>query len=133
MSSLSPKSQIMRTDVRKVRHLGSAKAGTQHLWRMRLTSVALVPLTIGFVWILLSLVGKDYNAARAMLSAPLPAITLLLFVATGVWHMQIGMATIIEDYVSSPHRREWALMANLFASAVLGLACIYAILKISFV
>lgn len=133
MSNLSAKSQNMRTDVRKVRHLGSAKSGTKHLWHMRLTSVALVPLTIGFVWILLSLVGKDYNAARAMLSTPLPAITMLLFVATGVYHMQIGMAAIIEDYVSDTHRREWALMANLFVCIALAAACIYAILKISFV
>lgn len=133
MSTLPSKSQIMRTDVRKVRHLGSAKSGTKHLWHMRLTSVALVPLTIGFVWILLSLVGKDYNSARALMAQPLPAITMLLFVAAGVYHMKIGMAAIIEDYVGGAHEREWALMANLFVCAALGVACIYAILKISFV
>jgi hypothetical protein len=39
----------MRTPLGKVRGLGSAKDGTEHFWRQRLTAVANVPLIIFFV------------------------------------------------------------------------------------
>ena len=57
----------LRTALGRVRFLGSAKSGTHHAWHMRVTSVALVPLTILFVWIVASLAGQDYNAVRDVL------------------------------------------------------------------
>lgn len=123
----------LRTDAAKIRDLGSARSGTHHMWHMRLTSAALVPLTIGFVWLLLSLVGKDYMQVRATLGAPLPALTLLLFVGAGIYHMMLGMQTIIEDYVHNEGARTAAIAGNIFFCAAIGLACVYAVLKLSFV
>jgi succinate dehydrogenase / fumarate reductase membrane anchor subunit len=122
----------LRTPLGRVRYLGSARSGVREDWLMRLTSVALVPLTIAFVWLLLSLLSKDYNGARAVLGRPAPAIIVMLFALAGIYHMQLGMRSIIFDYVNG-HAREWALIANLFFAAVLGLACIYAVLRIGFV
>ena len=53
-----------------MRYLGSARSGMREDWLMRVTSVALVPLTIAFVWLLLSLLAKDYNGVRAELGQP---------------------------------------------------------------
>jgi succinate dehydrogenase / fumarate reductase membrane anchor subunit len=122
----------MRTPIAEVRHLGSAKSGTKHAWHMRITSAALVPLTIAFVWIVLTLVGKDYNTVRATLGAPLPAIIMLLFLLASVYHMKLGMQTIIEDYVHGEASKTLALMANTFFSACIGLATVYAVLRLSF-
>jgi succinate dehydrogenase / fumarate reductase membrane anchor subunit len=122
----------LRTPLGRVRYLGSARSGVRDDWFMRLTSVALVPLTIAFVWLLLSLLSKDYNGVRAELGNPAPAIIVMLFVLVGIYHMQLGMRSIIADYVHG-HAREWALMANLFFCAALALACIYAVLRIGFV
>jgi succinate dehydrogenase / fumarate reductase membrane anchor subunit len=99
---------------------------------MRITSVALVPLTIAFVAIVLSLLGKDYAAVRAELGHPLPAILLLLFILSGVFHMKLGMQSIIDDYVHAAQPKEWAQIANLVFSVCIGLACIYAVVKLSF-
>ena len=123
----------IRTAAAKVRYLGSAHAGTHHAWRMRITSLALVPLTIAFVWIVLSLIGKDHATVRATLGHPFAAILMLLFVPTGVYHMMLGMQTIIEDYVHGEHAKTFSLMANMFFCSVIGLACVYAILRLSFV
>ena len=43
----------LRTPLGRVRLLGSARLGAQDEPAMRLTSVALVPLTFGFVWLVL--------------------------------------------------------------------------------
>jgi succinate dehydrogenase / fumarate reductase membrane anchor subunit len=121
----------LRTAMSKVRHLGSARSGTEDTWHMRVTSVALLPLSIAFVWIVFSLIGKDYAAARATLGHPLAAILMLLFILASVYHMKLGMQSIIDDYVHGVHLKEWSLMANVLFTASIGLACVYAILKLS--
>ncbi|QBR70522.1 succinate dehydrogenase, hydrophobic membrane anchor protein [Beijerinckiaceae bacterium] len=125
-------SASVRTAISKVRFLGSAKSGTSDAWNMRVTSLALLPLTIAFVAVVLSLLGKDYDAMRAELAHPVPALILLLFILTGIYHMKLGMQTILDDYVHSTHLKEWSLVANLFFCVSVGLACVYAVLKLSF-
>ena len=124
--------ETMRTDLRRVRYLGSARSGTTHAYHMRLTSLALVPLAIGFVWLVLSLIGRPYTDVRETLSHPLPAILLLLFVLAGIYHMQLGMRTIIEDYIHGEQAKEWSLAANLFFCALVGMASVYAVMRLSF-
>jgi succinate dehydrogenase / fumarate reductase membrane anchor subunit len=122
----------LRTPLSRVRYFGSARSGTGHLWAMRVTSAAMFVLTIFFVWLLLNLVGSDYATVRATLGRPIPALVMLAFVGVGAYHMMIGMRVVIEDYVSNAHTREWALIANMLFSAFVGLAGVYAILRISF-
>jgi succinate dehydrogenase / fumarate reductase, membrane anchor subunit len=130
MNSRSPS---LRTDLSRVRHFGSAHSGTRHMWHMRVTTVALVPLTIAFVWLLLTIVGKDYNGVRAILGSPFASILMLLFILVGLYHMQLGMQTIIEDYVHSEGAKTYLLIANFFLPFSVGVACVYAVLKLSFV
>ena len=115
-----------------VRFIGSARSGTADAWAMRVTSALLVPLSIAFVAIVLSLLGKDYAAVRAELRHPLLAILMLFFILTAVFHMKLGMQSIIDDYVHDAHLKEWSLIANLVFSAGIGLACVYAMLKLGF-
>jgi succinate dehydrogenase / fumarate reductase membrane anchor subunit len=122
-----------RTAAGRVRFLGSARSGAADNWTMRVTSVALFFLSIAFVWIVASLVGKDYAAVRAELGRPFPALVLLLFILSSVVHMKIGMQAIIDDYVHDHHLKDWSLIANLFFCVGVGLACIYATLKLSLV
>ena len=129
---MSNSEKSYRTPLGRVRLLGSAHLGTEETARLRLTSIALVPLTFGFVWLVLSLLHKDYNGVRAELGQPLPAIVLLLFILAGAYHMQIGMRSVIEDYVQG-RARDWALLVNAFFAVAMGVTCIYAILRIGFV
>jgi succinate dehydrogenase / fumarate reductase membrane anchor subunit len=124
--------RTLRTPLGSVRYLGSARSGTAHMWAVRVTATVLFFLVIGFVWTLLSLVGSDYATVRATLGRPVPALIMLGFTTVAAYHMMIGMRVIIEDYVPNPSQREWALIANMAFSTFVGLACVYAILKISF-
>ena len=121
----------LRTPLGRVRFLGSARMGTTDAWVVRLTSLALAPLTLGFVWLMLDLLHKDYNGVRAELGRPLPAILLLAFILAGVVHMELGMRSIIVDYIGG-QPRAWALAANTCFAALLALACVYAALRVAF-
>ena len=129
MTNLPPSG--LRTPLERVRFLGSARSGTTEAWLMHVTSLALIVLTIGFLWLLLDLLHMDYNGVRATLGRPLPSILLLAFILAGIVHMELGMRAIIVDYVHGP-ARGWTLLANTCFSTMLGLACIYAALRIAF-
>ncbi len=122
----------MRTPLSRVRGLGSAKSGTEHFWRMGLTSIANIPLFLFFVISIVMLAGADHAAFVAYLSNPIVAIIMLLMIVSGVYHMYLGMAVIIEDYVHSDGLKMIALVGNNFFSIAVGLASVFAILKISF-
>jgi succinate dehydrogenase / fumarate reductase, membrane anchor subunit len=121
----------LRTPLGRVRFLGSARTGTTEAWLVHLTSLALVPLALGFVWLMLDLLHKDYNGVRAELARPIPAILLLAFIFAGIVHMELGMRSIIVDYVAG-QQRGWALAVNTCFAALLALACLYATLRVAF-
>ena len=122
----------MSTPLARVRGLGAAKSGTEHFWLQRLTAVANVPLTIAFVLIVVSLLGRNHAAAAQILGSPLVAITMLLFILSVATHMRVGMQVIIEDYVHDEPARLILLMANTFFVLAVALASAYGILKLSF-
>jgi succinate dehydrogenase / fumarate reductase membrane anchor subunit len=122
----------LRTPLARVRGLGSARSGTGHFWHQRLTALANVPLTVGFIVILVALLGRNHAAAVQILGSPLVAIAMLLFIGSVTYHMKIGMQVVIEDYV---HDEKWkfaALIANTFFATVVAAASSYAMLKLSF-
>jgi succinate dehydrogenase / fumarate reductase membrane anchor subunit len=121
----------LRSPLSRVRFLGSARTGTSEAWLIHLTSIALVPLTIAFVWLMLDLLRKDYNGVRAELTHPIPAILLLAFIFAGIVHMELGMRSVIVDYIGG-QSRAWALAANTCFAALLALACLYATLRVAF-
>jgi succinate dehydrogenase / fumarate reductase membrane anchor subunit len=122
----------MRTPLGRVRGLGSAKSGTGHFWHQRLTAIANVPLTAGFVIILVSLLGRGHATVVRTLGSPLVAIVMLLFVGSITYHMKLGMQVIIEDYI---HDEKWklaAIIANLFFAIAVAAVCVYSLLKLSY-
>ncbi len=122
----------MKTPMKRVRGLGSAKTGTDHFWTQRLSAAATMLLAIALVVVLAGTVGKDAVAARAVLAQPLVAVLLLLFIVSGVAHMRIGMQVIIEDYVHEEGAKVIALGLNTFFSAIIAVICLFAVLKLSF-
>ena len=120
-----------RTPLARVRGLGSAREGTEHFWKQRLTAVSNLVLVCFLIWLLVKLAGADYMTVKRALARPQNAIPLLLLVLSGVIHMRLGMQTIIEDYVHSEGRRVLALMLNSFFAILVGLTSIFAVLKLS--
>jgi succinate dehydrogenase / fumarate reductase membrane anchor subunit len=122
----------LRTPLARVRGLGSSRSGTEHFWRQRLTAVANVPLTIAFVVIVVSLLGRNHAYVVQTLGSPLVAMLMLLFIGSSIYHMRIGMQVIIEDYVHDEVTKLVLVMSNTFFAIVVGLTAAYAIFKLSF-
>lgn len=122
----------MRTPLGKVRGLGAAREGTGNFWRIRVTSVALIPLSMFVVGWVLSLRGAGLTDVRASLANPLIALAVALFLIISLDHMRLGMKEIIEDYVHDELGRLVLLILNSFFCVLIGAASIFALLKLAF-
>jgi succinate dehydrogenase / fumarate reductase, membrane anchor subunit len=129
---MSARSSNMRTPLGRVRGYGSAKSGTEDFIRQRLTAIANIPLTIGAVLIITSLIGRNHAAVAQILGSTPVAIVMVLFIISVFYHMRIGMQAIIEDYVHEERAKYALLVLNTFFTIAVGFSSIYAILKLSF-
>ncbi len=123
--------QDFRTPLSRVRGLGSAKDGTEHFWRQRLTAIANVPLMLFFVWSIIHLWGAGHVETVAFFSHPLVAIVFAVMIGVAALHMKLGMQVIIEDYVHGAAGKV-LLIANIFLSAGIAVAALFAVLKLGF-
>jgi succinate dehydrogenase / fumarate reductase, membrane anchor subunit len=122
----------LSSPLRQVLGTGAARSGVHHWWLQRLTSLALVPLTIWFVVSLLALPGFDPVTVSAWLAQSWTALLLILLVLTGAWHSQLGLQVIIEDYVHGAGAKWLLLVLTRFAHVLLAAAGVFAVLKLAF-
>ena len=122
----------LRSPLGRVLGLGAAKDGVRHWWVQRLTSVALVPLSIWFVISLLALPSLGYTTVLAWMSQSWTALLLILFVLVAAWHSQLGVRVVVEDYVHGAGARTLTLVLVNFAHVVAAVAGVFAVLKVAF-
>ncbi len=127
----SGKSSSIRTPLSRVRGLGASHTGTTDFFRQRITAIALVLLIIPVIAVIMTLLGRNQAAAAQILGSPLIAIIMILFIIASCWHMKIGMQVVLEDYVQDEKLKLAAIIANNFFSFGVGIASIYAIIKLS--
>lgn len=131
MSENPQDSAALRHPIKRARGLGSAKDGTGHFIAQRISSIALLFLSVYVIGLVISLVGADYVAVRATVAAPLHATLLIAFVASMFWHTKLGFQVVIEDYVHTPF---WAVtlhLLNVFVCALAAIAGVLAIVRIA--
>ncbi|MGH8090317.1 MAG: succinate dehydrogenase, hydrophobic membrane anchor protein [Rudaea sp.] len=121
----------LRTPLKNVRGLGSAQSGVRHWWLQRLTAVALVPLSLWFLWLCAGLVRADYATVRAAIAQPVHAVLLVALVVSLFWHGALGLQVVIEDYIHT-RWQEFALqIAVRFGAFLVAVACLFAIARIA--
>jgi succinate dehydrogenase / fumarate reductase, membrane anchor subunit len=120
----------LRTPLNRARGLGSAKEGVHHWWAQRLTAVALIPLAVWFAVSLVMLSGADYAAVQDWIGSPFVMVLLMLTIAIGLHHGQLGMQVVIEDYVHNDGLKLALIVGVRFVAVFFGLAATVAILRI---
>ena len=122
----------LRTDLGKVRGLGSAKEGVGHWWAQRLTAIALIPLLLWFVASVVPLFGAELRIVREWISSPVNSVLLLTLIVAVFHHAQLGLQVVIEDYVHTGWLRLASVIAVKFAAFGLSATSLFAVLKIAF-
>lgn len=120
----------LRTPLSNAKGLGSAKEGAHHWWAQRLTSIALVPLTIWFAYSIASFGEYSYDAVVIWMQSPLVAVALALLVVTMFYHAQLGIQVIIEDYVGGWRKVASLILLN-FVCISLVFMGLFSIIKVS--
>lgn len=131
MAAAKPGSTAMRSGLGRVRGLGSAKDGVAHWWAQRVTALALVPLTLWFVFGIVALAGAPQAVVRAWIAHPVNTVLLVLLVAATFHHLTLGVQVVIEDYIKQEGRKLALLLAVKAMAALFGLAGVLAVLGIA--
>ncbi len=119
-----------RSPLGTARGLGSAKAGTEHWMVQRLTAIALLPLTLWFVWSLLCMAGADYATFTAWLANPLIAVLMSAFSLMLFYHAALGLQVVVEDYVGGGMRIA-SIVAVKLLSALGAIACVISVVLVA--
>ena len=121
----------LRAPLGRVLGRGSAKHGVHQWWLQRVSSVALVPLSIAFVVSLLALPALDYATLIGWMRKSGTALGLVLLVLVMARHSHLGVRVVIEDYVHAQGLKTLALVIVDFAHVLAAAVAVYAILKIA--
>ena len=121
----------MRTDLGRVRGLGTAKEGVHHWWMQRLTAIALIPLTLWFIISIATLNNASYTETVNWLSIPLVSIFMILLVSATLYHALLGVQVVVEDYIHQEGFKFLLLIGLKFIFLVSGVVAIFSLLKIA--
>lgn len=102
----------------------------KHWIHERVTAILLVPISLWFVWSVVSLRDADYATVIEWLGAPLNAGLLLVSLLITLYHAALGVQVIIEDYVHDKCLNRASLILNNVAFALVALACVVSLATI---
>ncbi len=107
----------LRSDLGRVRGLGSAKEGVQHWWAQRMTALALIPLSIWFVASIVFMIDVDHATAMWWLGSPVTLGLMSVFLVALIYHAVLGLQVVIEDYIHG-HAAKLILLLLVKASGI---------------
>ena len=131
MAEDSASIRSLRSPLGRVRGMGSAKGGTHHWWMQRITSIALLPLSIWLIFSLAGLAGAGYGVVLEWIGNTLNAVLLLAFLTAAFHHAASGLQVVIEDYVRSEFKRFALICAVNGLAVLLWLATTLSVLRIA--
>ena len=121
-----------KSDYSRAHGHGAAGEGLHHWWNQRVTSIALIPLTLLFVFPFGRTLGGGHEAFVATYSNLWHALVAVLFIIAAFAHLQQGLQTVIEDYVPNKAQRTAALLINMLLCWALGAAGVLSVATVLF-
>lgn len=121
----------LRSPLAKVKGLGSSGHASGHWWLQRLSALALIPLSLWFVFSVIGHLNDDQQSLTAWIATPGVSLALILYAFFMFFHAQLGLQVVIEDYVHHAATKLSLLLLNKAIMLLSGVAMIYAILRIT--
>ena len=118
----------LRSPLGRVLGTGAAKEGVAHWWMMRVSAIALIPLSLWFVFALLGKPLQSYDAMRGWLGQPWVALPTMLLIITLAIHSRLGIEEIIVDYVNGKGAKTTLLLLSTFIHVGAAVAGVFAVL-----
>jgi succinate dehydrogenase / fumarate reductase membrane anchor subunit len=119
------------TPLHKVEGMGASHSGTGHFWRERVTSVALIPLSLWFAYVMMGLAGTNEVTMVQYLAHPWSAILMAAFVVTSLYHMSLGLQVVIDDYVHTAGMKIALLVLVRVATIAIIAISMFALIRIA--
>jgi succinate dehydrogenase / fumarate reductase membrane anchor subunit len=130
-SGQPPRQSSLRTPLGRVRGAGSAKQGVHHWWMQRVSSMALLPLTLWFIAVMATNAGMTHAEALAWIGSPLNATLLIALIVLTFQHTASGIQVIVEDYTNHEFLKMGLILAVKGLCWLLGIAAVLAVLRIA--
>lgn len=121
-----------KSDYSRAHGHGAAGEGLHHWWSQRVTSIALIPLTLLFLFPFGRTLGGGHEAFVATYSNLWHALVAILFIIAAFAHLQQGLQTVIEDYVPNKTQRTAALLVNTLMCWAFGVAGVLSVATVLF-
>src|SRR5262245_30554749 len=104
----------LRSPLGQVLGLGTAKQGAKHWWSQRITAIALALLGVWFIASLACLGSFAFASVTAWIGHPVNATLLSVMIVTLMYHSQLGIQVVIEDYVHGAAKTVSIVLSNFF-------------------
>ena len=112
--------------------LGSAKEGSKHWLSQRVTAIALVFLVIWFLITILRISSGSIESLIEIIRSPFDLTMLGLLIGTSLYHGNLGIQVVIEDYIHCNSLKFILILAIRFISILSFLVCLTAIITFYF-
>lgn len=108
---------------------GPSGTGTATWWAQRVSALALIPMVIWFAYFMLKAVKLNTSEElMSIFTSPFPTMLLALFITLGLYHGNLGIKEIIEDYIHCNKMRFISTIFINFISFITAIATICALL-----
>ncbi|MBC7668500.1 succinate dehydrogenase, hydrophobic membrane anchor protein [Caulobacter sp. DWR2-3-1b2] len=121
-----------RTPMSRARGLGASHHGVGHFITDRVSSVALIPLTLWGLFAGLRLASLGFDGASEWVAIPHNTVLLCLLLVVALIHLKGAVQVVIEDYFPNFMTKTVLVLANLFVCVLGGALGVVSILKVAF-
>jgi succinate dehydrogenase / fumarate reductase, membrane anchor subunit len=120
--------KTFKSDMAKVKGLGSGHSGTHHWLHQRFSAVMMLVLTSWIMCLIGQISGKELSEVIEVIQKPYNVLAISLFVSVLFYHSSLGMQVIIEDYVHHRFTRAFLIFAVKIISIITVVAMFIAVL-----
>jgi len=97
----------------------------------RLSSLILIPLVLWGLWGAATVAGAGYDGARTWVASPVNAALLAATLLISLWHANMGLKVIVDDYIHRPSSRSLLLGFIAVLCLVLAAASVFFIVRLA--